>query len=95
MQEFHGDLLIGGMRLKDVVGEVEGEMPCDEAKECSLSGHLHLPPDQLNQLELHREYRIELVNGQAAQVVLSRIDAAFSSEVLADFEPPHRKPRPK
>jgi hypothetical protein len=93
MQEFHGDLLIGGIRLKDVLGEIDGELPDGNATECSLSGDLHFRPEQLKQLELHREYRIELENGRAAQVVLSRIEAAFTDEVLADFEPPRRPAR--
>lgn len=94
MQEFHGDLLIGGMRLKDVLGEVEDELP-GGAEECRLSGHLHLALEDSTQLEVNREYRIELENGRGAQVVLSRIAKAHGNEVLADFEPPRRADKPR
>ena len=87
MHEFQGDLLIGGMRLKQVHGELEEERHTRGSKEWSLSGHLHLSPDQLKHLELNREYRIQLEDGRAAQVVILRIEPDHDTEALADFAP--------
>ena len=90
MREFHGELLIGGMRLKDVRGELEAETPSEESSDCLLRGQLHLPPEQVEQLQLNREYRIQLDDGRGGQVVLSRIVPERDDEVLADFVPPER-----
>jgi len=97
MHEFHGDLLIGGLRLRGLLGQLADALPNGNgkranSKECELSGHLHLPTEQSEQLQLNREYRIELENGLAAQVVFSRIAADHDNAVVADFVPPRRKP---
>jgi hypothetical protein len=90
MQDFHGDLLIGGMRLKDVRCELEEERPRGDSTDYMLSGHLHLPPEQLELLQLNREYRIQLEDGRGGQVVLSRIATGRENELLADFVPPKK-----
>ena len=87
MHEFQGDLLIGGMRLQHLHGELEQEQPQRGSKEWTLSGHLHLSPEQLKLLELNREYRIQLDDGRAAQVVILRIDGEQADDALADFAP--------
>ena len=97
MQDIHGDLLIGGMRLKDVRCEVEKERPSDDSTDYEMSGHLHLPSEQLDLLQLNREYRIQLEDGRGGQVVLSRIAAEREDDLLVDFVPPEKStcPRPK
>ena len=87
MHEFQGDLLIGGMRLTHLHGELEQEQHRRGSKEWTLSGHLHLSPEQLKHLELNREYRIQLDDGRAAQVVILKIDGEKPDEALADFAP--------
>ena len=63
MHEFHGDLLIGGMRLEHLRCELEEERHKRGCKEWTLSGHLRLTPEQSKHLELNREYRIQLDDG--------------------------------
>jgi hypothetical protein len=94
MHEFQGDLLIGGMRLEHVRGELEEERHRRGCKEWTLSGHLHLTPEQSKHLELNREYRIQLDDGRAAQVVILKIEPDHDTEALADFAP-SRAARPK
>jgi hypothetical protein len=89
MHEFQADLLIGGMRLQHLHGELEQEDHRRGSKDWTLAGHLHLSPDHLQHLELNREYRIQLADGRAAQVVILRIDGQSSDEALADFAPSH------
>jgi hypothetical protein len=89
MHDFHGDLLIGGMRLKHVHGELEQEQPDGSTHEWILTGHLHLTPEQSRQLETDRRYRLMLEDGRAATVILSRIIPDKPDEHLVDFEPPH------
>jgi hypothetical protein len=87
MHEFQGDLLIGGMRLEHLRGELEEERRRRGCKEWTLSGHLRLTPEQLKHLELNREYRIQLDDGRAAQVVILKIEPDHDTEALADFAP--------
>lgn len=87
MYEFQADLLIGGMRLQHLHGELEEEQHRRGSKDWTLAGHLHLSPEQLRHLELNREYRIQLEDGRAAQVVILRIDGDSEDEALADFAP--------
>ncbi len=91
MQEFHGDLLIGGMRLQHLHGELAEDVR-KRGRDWFLSGHLHLSPEQLRHLELNREYRIQLDDGRAAQVVILRIEPD-DNEALADFAPSHSAKR--
>jgi hypothetical protein len=90
MQEFHGELLIGGLRLQHVQVELEEDLLQSGADDASLSGHLHLSPEQVELLELNRQYRLQLENGPAGQVVLSGF-APAEDELVADFQP--TKPR--
>jgi hypothetical protein len=91
MQEFHGDLLIGGERLKHVPCELEAETPQPNSLDWALAGHLHLPPEAAVLLETDRPYRLLLEDGRAGQVVVSRITAdGKPDDLLVDFQP---KPR--
>ena len=88
MHEFQGDLLIGGERLKHVHGELEEEVPQPDCKEWRLAGHLHLSPDQSQLLETDRPYRLQLDDGRAGQVIVSRIAPdGKPNELLVDFLP--------
>ena len=91
MQEFQGDLLIGGLRLQHVQVELEGDLLQSGADDANLSGHLHLTPEQVELLELNRAYRLQLDNGPAGQVILSGIVPAAEDDLLVDFQP--KKPR--
>jgi hypothetical protein len=90
MQEFHGDLLIGGERLKRVPCELEAETPQPNSLDWALAGHLHLPPEAAELLETDRPYRLLLEDGRAGQVIVSRIALDGQPHRLVDFEP---KPR--
>jgi hypothetical protein len=91
MQAFHGDLLIGGARLKHIHGELEQEAPQPDSGEWILAGHLHLRFDQSQLLETDRPYRLQLEDGRAGQVVVSRIvQDGKPDELLVDFLPKHR-----
>ena len=87
MREFNGDLLIGGMRLPQVHGELEEEQRQDGARDWSLSGRLRLASEQGELLELNRQYRLQLEDGRAGQVYICRIERAHADELLAEFLP--------
>jgi hypothetical protein len=89
MHEFHGDLLIGGARFKQIHGELADEVPPQgESHEWTLAGQLHLTSEQSGQIEVHRPYRLVLSDGRAGQVVFLRIDCdGQPNQMLADFQP--------
>lgn len=89
MHEFHGDLLIGGARLKSLHGELEAEQPtptAEKSHEWVMGGHLHLTPQEWESIGPNRQYRLELDDGRAAQVVITRIISRNENEVVVDFE---------
>ncbi len=72
MAEIHGQLLIGGLRLKDIQGTLEQEP--DSNSRPRWSGQLLLDVEQGNLLETSRPYRLELDDGRAGQVILARVE---------------------
>ena len=92
MHEVDGELLIGGARLKHVHIELEEELPQPGSSDWILAGHLHLSPEQTEQLQTDRPYRLQLEDGRAGQVVVCRITAdGQPHEKLVDFHPPERQ----
>jgi hypothetical protein len=97
MHDSHGDLLIGGARIKHVHCELEEEQPAEPgSREWALAGHLHLTPEQSQLLETDRPYRLQLEDGRAGQVVVSRIaQNGKPDDLLADFQPKQAANRPR
>ena len=94
MDEFNGDLYLGGLRLKHLHGELKSDQPLDDSADHLLSGKLEIPPAQQSQIELGRRYRLQIEDGPAGQVVVSRIDAQEKDHPVVEFEPPPAtKPR--
>lgn len=94
MHEFQGDLLIGGARLRQLQVELEYETPEANSREWSLTGHLHLSPEQSLLLETDRAYRLQLADGRAGQVIFTRISPDENrQELLAAFLPKRQAPQ--
>jgi len=92
MHEVDGDLLIGGARLKHVHVELEEELQEPGSSDWILTGHLHLSHEQTEQLQTDRPYRLQLKDGRAGQVVVSRIAAdGQPNDRLVDFHSPDRQ----
>ena len=70
MADIHGQLLIGGLRLKDVEGTLELEP--DAESRSHWSGQLLIDAEQGGLLETERPYRLELDDGRAGQVIVAR-----------------------
>ena len=87
MNKFYGDLLIGGARLKHVRGELAQERPSAASTDWNLAGCLHLPPEQCGLLQSARPYRLQLEDGRAGQVMVSRIVSESDDALLVDFQP--------
>lgn len=93
MHEFHGHLLIGGMTLKDLDGELEEEAPQDESSDWRLAGRVNLQAQAQPHLEVGRTYRLQLDDGRAGQVVLRKV-VQQADRLVAEFSPDgNSKPR--
>jgi hypothetical protein len=92
MHVVDGDLLIGGARLKHVHVELVEELPQPGSSDWILTGHLHLSPEQSEQITIDRPYRLQLYDGRAGQVVVCRIAGdGQPQDLLVDFHPPERQ----
>lgn len=85
MQTFHGNLLIGGMALRDLEGELLTESQLTESGDWLLHGRLRVN-SQAEQLQVGRKYRLLLDDGRAGPVVLDTIQTG-EDESIAEFRP--------
>jgi hypothetical protein len=84
MEMFHGALLIGGMALDDLEGEIEGEPDGETAQ---WRGRFPLDRTRIHCLQLGRTYRLETADGRAAQVVVSRMEEPVGHlQLLVEFD---------
>lgn len=83
MQQFHGDLLIGGMALRDVVGFIDKEV--QGAADCWF-GHFRLEPSRRELLELNRNYLLMLDDGRVAKIIVTQMrDEDTRQDVVVEF----------
>ena len=87
MQEFDGDLLLGGLRLKHLHGQLESDRPLADSSDHLLSGRLKIDPAQESLLECGRRYRLQIDAGPAGPVEVSRIDASHKDSLEVEFQP--------
>jgi len=87
MQAFHhGELLIGGMALRQLCGELERQEPAVNSTNWLLSGRLRFPTEHESHLELQRQYLLRMEDGREGLVELTRL-APSNGDLLADFRP--------
>ena len=86
MREFEGDLLIGGMRLSHIHGELDMESHEDDAPDWKFSGRILLTPNERAWLECKRRYRLELEDGRAGPVILFRLEPTDDDHFIGVFE---------
>ena len=86
MHESHGELLIGGTRLHNVHVELEQQEPLDGHCDWMLSGELHITPEEAEELELERHYLLQLADGRAGPIVVTRVEP-HNGALKAAFRP--------
>ena len=94
MRDFDGNLLIGGMTLKHVHGQLEEDEKPKGSHDWLLSGRLNIANPERKLLELERIYRLELDDGRAGQVVVLRILPADDEHVVVEFQPNRQSSKP-
>ena len=88
----HGELLIGGETLHRLPVELDGEAHDPGACDWLLSGRLRISPEQAEELELQRHYLLQLDDGRAGPIAVTRVEPQ-DGVLLAIFRPDPRKPR--
>lgn len=84
MSEFHGNLLIGGMTLKNLSGDLNEHGPSPTAQ---WRGELIVDPRQNEFLQSGRPYRLELEDGRAGMIVITRVEGvAGEANLHAEFD---------
>ncbi len=82
----HGELLIGGMALRHLHGELMREEPAANSHSWLLYGQLHVSVNHGSQLELRRQYLLRIDDGREGIVELTSLTPA-GGDLLADFRP--------
>jgi hypothetical protein len=82
----HGELLIGGMALRHLQGELEKEELAVNSSAWLLAGKLRLSSQHGGQLELERQYLLRIDDGREGLVELTSLTSS-ESDLLADFRP--------
>jgi hypothetical protein len=95
MHGFDGNLLIGGMKLEHLHGELEQELPDSESPEWFFAGRVVLAPSDGDLLQLGRRYRLELADGRAGQVFISRLEPDAEAHLVAEFQPENSPNKPR
>lgn len=85
MQPFLGDLLMGGMRLRDLCG-LFVDVPAGD--ESIWSGHFLVDNAKRGLFELGRPYLLMLDDGRSGRVVVTNLDDATDDNALrVEFQP--------
>lgn len=84
MEKCHATLLIGGMSLKGLDCEIDGDADPESGH---WIGRFSLERADVHCLQIGRPYRLELDDGRAAQVVISRMDTPVGHlRLLVEFD---------
>ena len=84
MHSFHGDLLIGGLAIKNLDGEIDGDET--SSQQAAWEGQFKVDPCQTEVLELGRQYLLILDDGRNREVMLTEIDEQADDAVVCRFE---------
>lgn len=85
MEEIHGNLLVGGMTLKNLCGIIDNGVA--SGADNVWHGRISLNRTDKNCVQIGRRCRLELDDGRAGQVVVSRIDNSDEHlKLLIEFE---------
>ena len=83
MVRFHGDLLLGGVALRDLEGELPEHGSSDPQRAC---GHFRIRACAGSALEVGRPYLLLLKNGTTQRVVVTRWDDAPQQMLDVHFQ---------
>ena len=85
MEEIHGNLLVGGMTLKNLYGVIENGLA--SGAQNIWHGRISLNRTDQGCVQIGRRCRLELDDGRAGQVVVSRINNSDEHlKLLIEFE---------
>lgn len=84
MRRFHGDLLMGGLSLREIDGVIEDEL---KEPEHHHEGHFEVDVEKQAVLELNRPYLLMTDNGDSMKLVVKKMDETGDhSRLIVQFE---------
>ena len=90
MLQFHGDLLLGGARLRELEGQID-ESNGDQ--QVNWSGEFRIAPDQVEMVEIGRPYLLVLNDGRTGRVQITAVTRDREDQSLICFRPVGGHPR--
>ena len=84
MQPFVGELLLGGIRLRDLVGLF---MDVPTGHDAYWQGHFLVDRSNLSYFELGRPYMLLLNDGRSCRVMVTKFEIAEQDSMRVDFQP--------
>jgi hypothetical protein len=81
-----GELLIGGMALRQLQGKLEQQEQATNSTTWLLSGKLRFSSQHGNHLELARQYLLRIDDGREGLVELTKLTST-DGDLEADFQP--------
>jgi hypothetical protein len=88
----HGELLIGGIALRHLEGELEQEEPLTDSTCWRLAGKIKVSQQHQDQLELKRQYLLRVDDGREGLVELTSVKESVEG-LEADFQSRSLPPR--
>ena len=84
MRRFHGDLLIGGLSIRDVEGRLD-DVPFDGGHH--QEGSFEVEVENQSRLEMGRPYLLVLDDGDSVKLVVKEIDnTSDPARLIVQFE---------
>lgn len=84
MRRFHGDLLIGGLSIRDVEGRLD-DVPFDG--DHHQEGSFEVEVENQSRLEMGRPYLLVLDDGDSVKLVVKEIDnTSDPARLIVQFE---------
>lgn len=71
MRRFHGDLLMGGLAIREIDGVIDQE---DVEPNHHNEGHFEVDAEKQSVLELGRPYLLMIDNGESMKLVVKELD---------------------
>ena len=84
MRRFHGDLLMGGLALREIDGVIDDEVAEPKPHQ---EGHFEVDAETQSMLELNRPYLLRIDDGDSIKLVVKEMDETSDHRrLIVQFE---------
>lgn len=81
---FHGELLLGGARLRELDGKIEGS---SNDRDSGWSGEFRIDPASVYMVEIGRPYLLMLDDGRTGHVEVTKVTSVSKGQSIVQFAP--------